>query len=194
VDEITSLEESRIWRFPSSREALAASLVYAASLGISEREARRLAGLPVRARVAETLSLRRLLALFAFAVACTALVWSILSPDLSPADRAAVGAAHRAAAVPGAPLPKRWEIQVDVFNGTRRGSAASGIANEIAGFAYRIGTVAEADRRNYARTLVYYPPRAEAIAKRLARELGVGTAALPGGANPRRLVVVVGGG
>ena len=191
VDEITSLEESRIWRFPSSGEALAASLVYAASLGITEREARRLAGLPVRARVLETLSLRRLVALFAFAAACTALAWSILVPGLDPTDQTPVRPVPQPAAAP-APLPERWEIQVDVFNGTLTGSAAAGIANEIAGFAYRIGTVADAARPDYPRTLVYYPPGAAAIAKRLAGELGVGTAALPGGDDARRLVVIVG--
>jgi hypothetical protein len=191
VDEITSLEESRIWRFRSSGEALAASVVYAASLGISEREARRLAGLPVRARIVETLSLRRLVALFAFAAACAVLAWSILVPAFNPADRTPVRPAPQPAEAP-APLPERWEIQVDVFNGTATGNAAAGITNEIAGLAYRIGAVADASRPDYLRTLVYYPPGAGAIAKRLARELGVGTAALPGGGNPRRLVVIVG--
>jgi LytR cell envelope-related transcriptional attenuator len=190
VDQITSLEESRIWRFASSGEALAASVVYAASLGISEREARRLAGLPVRARVVETLSPRRLVALFAFAAACTVLAWSILVPALNRADRTPVRPAPQAAAP--VPLPERWVIQVDVFNGTPTGNAAAGIANKIAGLAYRIGAVADASRPDYPRTLVYYPPEAGAIAKRLARELGVGTAALPGGDNPRRLVVIVG--
>jgi hypothetical protein len=89
-------------------------------------------------------------------------------------------------------LAERWEIQVDVFNGTPTGNAAAGIANKIAGLAYRIGAVADASRPDYTRTLVYYPPGAGAIAKRLARELGVGTATLPGGDNPRRLVVIVG--
>ena len=50
-----------------------------------------------------------------------------------------------------------------------------------------------ADRKNYSETRVYYPPGAEAIAERLAGELGVGTTALPGGGDPNRLVVIVGG-
>ena len=49
---------------------------------------------------------------------------------------------------------------------------------------YKMGTVANAKQRNYQRTLVYYPPGGEGIAKRLAAELGVGTRALPGGDNP----------
>ena len=91
-----------------------------------------------------------------------------------------------------APLPERWEIQVDVYNGTRRGNAASSLANEIAGLAYGIGDVKDADRRNYTETSVYYPPGAETVARRLADELGVGITALPGGDDPNRLVVIVG--
>jgi hypothetical protein len=81
---------------------------------------------------------------------------------------------------------------VDVYNGTARGNAAAGIANEIAGLAYRIGDVGNAKQRNYVATRVYYPPGAEGIAERLAGEIGVGTAALPGGDDPNRLVVIVG--
>jgi hypothetical protein len=81
---------------------------------------------------------------------------------------------------------------VDVYNGTEVGNAAAGYANQIAGLAYHIGNVKDAKKQNYDKTLVYYPPGAEDIAKRLADELGVGTAALPAGDNPLRLVVIVG--
>jgi hypothetical protein len=81
---------------------------------------------------------------------------------------------------------------VDIFNGTTRGNAAAGLANQIAGLAYKMGTVDNAKQRNYQRSLVYYPPGGEEIAKRLAAELGVGTRALPGGDNPLRLMVIVG--
>ena len=74
----------------------------------------------------------------------------------------------------------------------RPGNAAAGIANEIAGLAYRIGDVGNAKQRNYVATRVYYPPGAEGIAERLAGEIGVGTTALPGGDDPNRLVVIVG--
>ena len=50
VDDVKALEENRIYRFPSVDEALATTLVYATSLGVSEREARELAGLPVPTR------------------------------------------------------------------------------------------------------------------------------------------------
>lgn len=190
VEEVRSLEESRVWRFPTTGEALAATVVYATSLGISEREARRLAGLPVPPRLVHALWPRRWLALGAFAAACTALAWSVLLPDTAGPDPAPPPPSAPAAAPP--PLPERWQIRVDVLNGTARGSAAAGLANEIAGLAYRIGKLADADRPDYQETRVYYPPGGEAIAERLAAELGVGTAALPGGRDPRRLVVIVG--
>jgi hypothetical protein len=39
---------------------------------------------------------------------------------------------------------------------------------------------------------VYFPPRCEGIAVRLAKQLGVATNPLPGGAGPCRLYVIVG--
>jgi hypothetical protein len=62
----------------------------------------------------------------------------------------------------------------------------------VAGLAYRIGTVEDAKRSDYRETRVYYPPGAAPIARRLGRELGVKTVALPGGGDERRLVVIVG--
>ena len=189
VEAVKSLEDNCVYRFGSNADALAAALVYAASLRISEREARQLAGLPVPSRI-DPWSLRRTAAALAFLLACGALVWFVARPELFPATPAAAASAPAPAA--SAPLPPRWEIRVDVYNGTNTGNAAAGMANQIAGLAYRMGTVGDAKQKNYERTLVYYPPGGEEIAKRLAGELGVGTAALPGGDNPRRLVVIVG--
>jgi hypothetical protein len=190
VDAIKSLEDNCIYRFGSNADALAAALVYAASLGINEREARRLAGLPVPSRL-DPWSPRRTLAALAFLLTCTTLAWFVAWPQFFPETPSA--AAASAPSQPAAALlPARWQIQVDVFNGTTRGNAAAGLANQVAGLAYKMGTVANAKQRNYQRTLVYYPPGGEGIAKRLAGELGVGTRALPGGDNPLRLMVIVG--
>lgn len=190
VDAVKSLEDNCIYRFGSNADALAAALVYAASLGINEREARRLAGLPVPSRL-DPWSPRRTLAALAFLLTSTALAWFIAWPQFFPETPSAA-----AASAPSQPaavlLPARWQIQVDIFNGTTRGNAAAGLANQIAGLAYKMGDVANAKQRNYQRTLVYYPPGGEGIAKRLAAELGVGTRALPGGDNPLRLMVIVG--
>jgi cytoskeletal protein RodZ len=192
VDDIKSLEESRTYRFPSTADAIAATVVYASALGITEREARELAGMPVSS-VVERWSLRRWAIVLGFVAVLAVFLVFALRPQLFPAgptSAPAVSAAPQATAA--APLPERWEIQVDVYNGTRQGSAASSLANEIAGMAYGIGEVRNADRRNYAETGVYYPPGAEAIAQRLAAELGVETTALPGGDDQSRLVVIVG--
>jgi transcriptional regulator with XRE-family HTH domain len=189
VDAVKNLEESRTYVFPSTADAIAAAVVYASALGITEREARELAGLPVES-VVERWSLRRWAIVLGFVAAIAALMIFVLRPQFVPAEPPAppVPAAQAAAA----PLPERWEIQVDVYNGTVRGNAAAGIANDIAGLAYRIGEVRNAKQRDYVDTRVYYPPGAEAIAERLAGEIGVETTALPGGDDTNRLVVIVG--
>ena len=189
VTAVKNLEESRTYVFPSTADAIAAAVVYASALGITEREARELAGLPVES-VVERWSLRRWAIVLGFVAALAALMIFVLRPQFLPAEPPAPPAL--AAQPSAAPLPERWEIQVDVYNGTARGNAAAGIANEIAGLAYRIGAVRNAAQRNYVDTRVYYPPGAEEIAARLAGEIGVGTTALPGGDDPNRLVVIVG--
>jgi hypothetical protein len=191
IDAVRSLEENRVYRFGSNADALAAALVYAAALGVSEREARELAGLPVRPRLIAPWWRRRWLAVGSAALAVAVALALFLQPNLAAEDSpAAVSAPKRSAPAPT--LPERWEIRVDVYNGTRIGNAAASVANEVAGLAYRMGEVENAKRRDYRETRVYYPPGAEEIARRLANELGVETTALPAGDNPRRLVVIVG--
>ena len=191
IEAVRSLEENRVYRFGSNADALAAALVYAAALGVSEREARELAGLPVRPRMIAPWWRRRWLAVGSAAAAIAVASALFLQPNLAAENSpAAVSAPKRSAPKPA--LPERWEIQVDVYNGTRVGNAAASVANEVAGLAYRMGEVGNAERRDYRETRVYYPPGAEEIARRLANELGVETAALPAGDNPRRLVVIIG--
>jgi hypothetical protein len=195
VDQVKSLEENCMYRFGSNADALAAALVYATALGISEREARQIAGLPVASRFVDPWSLRRSMAVCAFLAAVGALVWFGFRPELGSDSTAAAtpAAASQATGDPAVALPEPWEIQVDVYNGTGAGNAAASMANRVAGLAYQIGKVGNAKRDDYRKTLVYYPPGGQAIAARLAHELGIGTAALPGGDSPNRLVVIVGG-
>ena len=195
IDQVKSLEENCMYRFGSNADALAAALVYATALGISEREARQIAGLPVTSRLVDPWSLRRSMAICAFLAAMGTLVWFGFRPELgSEAPAAATpAAASQATADPTAALPEPWEIQVDVYNGTGAGNAAASMANRVAGLAYQIGKVGNAKRDDYRKTLVYYPPGGQEVAARLGHELGIGTAALPGGDNPNRLVVIVGG-
>jgi LytR cell envelope-related transcriptional attenuator/Helix-turn-helix domain len=194
VDQVKSLEENCMYRFGSNADALAAALVYATALGIDRREARQIAGLPVSSRLVDPWSLRRTMAIFAFLAAMGMLFWFSVRPEFGGSARPAAGApAAQTPAALSPTLPQPWEIQVDVYNGVGRGNAAASMANRVAGLAYRIGKVGDAKRSDYTKTLVYYPPGAEAIAARLAKQLGVGTAALPGGGDPKRLVVIVGG-
>ncbi|HKO21256.1 MAG TPA: LytR C-terminal domain-containing protein [Candidatus Eisenbacteria bacterium] len=194
VDQVKSLEENCMYRFGSNADALAAALVYATALGISEREARQIAGFPVASRLVETWSLRRSMAICAFLAAAAALTWFGFRPEFgSESPASAAPAASQTPADPTSALPDPWDVQVDVYNGTGTGNAAASMANKVAGLAYQIGKVGNARRDDYRKTLVYYPPGGQEIAARLAHELGVGIAALPGGDDPKRLVVIVGG-
>jgi hypothetical protein len=194
IDQVKSLEENCMYRFGSNADALAAALVYATALGISEREARQIAGFPVASRLVETWSLRRSMAICAFLAAAAALTWFGFRPEFGSENPAsAAPAASQTPADPTSALPDPWDIQVDVYNGTGTGNAAASMANQVAGLAYQIGKVGNARRDDFRKTLVYYPPGGQEIAARLAHELGVGTAALPGGDDPNRLVVIVGG-
>jgi hypothetical protein len=184
-EEVRSLEEGRIYRFPSVSDALAATLVYATTLGITEREARGLAGVSGgRGR-----SLGRALAVAAFAAVTAVCIWFLVLPEL----RDSADPAAPVAAAAQAKLPPPWEVRVDVLNGTGVANAATSLSNEIGGpLAYRLGTVGNADRLDYVETRVYYPPGSEDIAKRLADQLGVEMTALPSGEDPNRLLVIVG--
>jgi hypothetical protein len=192
LDDVRALEENRIWRFPSVSDAVAAVLVYATALGVSYREARVLAGreAPAPPEEPEPWSLRRWLTLAGFTVATAFVLWLVLVSG-RPLQRPVVPAEARARAAPTA-LPAPSKIRVDVYNGTRRANAAAVVANRVAALTYRIGVVGEARDRDYPETRVYFPPGGQPIAKRLARQLGVVATALPGGDDPRRLVVVVG--
>lgn len=184
-DDLRCLEEGRIYRFPSVDDAIAAALIYATALGISRKEAREIAGLP---STAERWSLRRWAGVLVFAGALVALSWFAVIPEVR--ER---GSAEPTAAVTAQKLPPPWEIRVDVYNGTEVPNAATRLANEIGGpLAYRLGTVENAERLDYTETRVYYPPGSQEIAARLAADLGVETAALPGGDDPNRLLVIVG--
>jgi transcriptional regulator with XRE-family HTH domain len=188
ADEVRSLEEGRIYRFPSVADALAATLVYATALGISEREARKLAGLRGGR---SSRSYRRIAAVLALIAAAALAGWLFVIPQVREA--AAPAASPSGATESPAKLPPPWEIRVDVLNGTSTPGAATSLSNEIGGpLAYRMGTVGNAPRLDYVQTRVYYAPGSEAIAQRLADELGLEITELPSGKDPNRLLVIVG--
>jgi hypothetical protein len=191
---VRALEEARVYRFETTQDAIAAALVYATSLGISKREARELVGLPVHPRLVAAVLSARFAAALLFAGAVGAAVWFGVTSRPAPSEPAAAAAAPvtQPATVAPEALPQPWQIEVAVYNGTNRPNAATQVANTIAGLAYTIGEVADAPRKDYPETRVYFAPGGEAIAERLASELGVGTTPLPGGDDPSRLVVIVG--
>ena len=190
-EDVRALEEGRLSDFASPDDALATAVVYATALGVRAGEARRLAGLRTRRRLSAPM-LRRLVALAAFGVAAGTLIWAT-APTRSSTHAPVPAPPPAGAAKPKpAALPPPWRIRVDVYNGTASDGAAARLADEIAGLAYSVGAVKNATRPDYAETRVYFPPGGKAIAERLAAELGVGTMALPGGDDPRRLVVIVG--
>jgi transcriptional regulator with XRE-family HTH domain len=185
VEDIRSLEEGRIYRFPSVSDAISATLVVATALGMTEREARGIAGVEGGGRW----RLTRVLPALAFVVLAALLVWFVALPQLRDAEKQAGAVAASAEQQ----LPPPWEVRVDVFNGTEVPNAATLLANEIGGpLAYRLGTVENAERLDYVETRVYYPEGSDELARRLADELGVSIQALPGGGEENRLVVIVG--
>ncbi len=185
-DEIAWLEEGRVYRFASSDQALVALLLYATALGIDHVEARRLAGLPVPPRLLRVNPRARLAVLAGVAMAMVVLAAGFALPRGGTDEAAARSGAIEAA------LPPPWRIDVDVLNGAGDINWTRAVASRVGAMAYRIHHVRKADRFDYPRTIVFYEPGGQANAVRLARQLGVGTRPLPGGRNPKRLVVVVG--
>ena len=187
-EEVEWLEEGRVYRFRTTDEALAAAVVYASGLEVAHREARELAGLPVGHLPATANPLARIAALGATAVAIVGLFAFVVVPGLHRHS----GATARDGAAAGAPLPPPWRVDVDVLNGSGDINFTRQVASRIGAIGYRIHRVARANRFDYVRTAVYYEPGGQQLAIRLARQIGVVTMPLPGGRNPRRLVVVVG--
>jgi LytR cell envelope-related transcriptional attenuator/Helix-turn-helix domain len=176
------LDEGRLDRFPNSQAAVLALLRYATSLGVDHREARRLSGLPVEP--APPRRLGRWLALLAAAV---------LAGTLATALVVALGGSDSTAARPPAILPPPEHVPVDVLNGGGDSDFTRQLAGRIGSLGYRVEHVTKAGRLGYRRTAVYFKPGGQALAHRLASQLGCGTVSpLPGGNNPRRLVVIAG--
>ena len=181
-DQVEWLEDGRLYRFPTSEAAVLALLRYATSLGIDHREARRLAGLPV-----EPPPPRRL-GRWVAAGAAAALVATLLTAIFVGFGHGSTQASKAAAL-----LPAPWKISVDVLNGSGDINYTRQVATHVGSFGYRIGHVTKANRFGYKQTVIYFEPGGEALARRLASQLGCGTISpLPGGRDSRRLVVITG--
>jgi transcriptional regulator with XRE-family HTH domain len=182
-EQVEWLEEGRLYRFPGYETAVMALLRYATALGIDHREARRLSGMPVEPPAPRRLG--RWIAAGAAAVLIAAvtlaLVLALRPSGTTAAERRAAG------------LAPPWKVAVDVLNGGGDINYTRRIASRIGSFGYRIQHVTKANRFDYKETAVFFEPGGSAFAQRLAAQIGCGkTSPLPGGNNPRRLVVIVG--
>ena len=184
-DEVTWLEEGRLYRFPSSDSALLALLLYATGLGISRREARRLAGLPLLGKPGRE-RMRQVAGMVVGVVVLVAAAGAFVLPGLVH------GASKPPTAIAEAGLPPTWKVSVDVLNGSGDMNYTRSVASKIGALAYRIDRVTRADRFDYTETAVYFHPGGERVAARLGRQLGVDVRPLPGRGRAHRLVVVVG--
>jgi len=183
-EELQWLEEGRLYRFATPDRAVLVALLYATALDIDHREALELAGLPTPPLPANPL--RRFAAFAAVAALVAAGIVAVLLARSGPAPKPTTAASSVTA------LPAPWAIKVVVLNGSGDYVWTRQVASRIQALSYRIVKVGKATSFSYPQTQVYYPPGAEAIATRLAKELGVPIEPLPGGLDQRRLVVIVG--
>ena len=182
-EQVEWLEEGRLYRFPSSETAVLALLRYSTALGIDHREARALSGMPVEPPA------RRPVGRWLAAGAVSAILVAVTLAFTVGFG----GGGGRSAKSQAATIPPPWKYAVDVLNGSGDINYTRQIASRVGSFGYRIQHVTKANRFDYPETAVYYEPGGATAADRLATQIGCGTPKpLPGGSNPRRLVVIVG--
>jgi transcriptional regulator with XRE-family HTH domain len=179
-EQLEWLEEGRVYRFPNADDALVAVVLYATALGIDQDEARRLARLPVEPRP-ERYSRTRIISGVAGLAVIAALIVALVG-----------GFGGDSRKMPGKALPPTWKLDVDVLNGGGDIYYTRALASKVGALGYKINRVAKANRFDYRSTAVYFEPGGEAYGARLAKQLCVDARPLPGGTNPRRLVVIAG--
>jgi LytR cell envelope-related transcriptional attenuator len=182
-EEVRWLEEGRVYRFPRPDDALIATALYATALGLDNREARELAGLPVPPQPVQRNPVPRILVIGGVVLALIVLATSLAVTRTGGGNSRAVSDAI---------LPPPWRIPVNVLNGSGDINYTRQVASKIGAFGYTIKKVARADSFTYPQTAVYFPPKCEGVAFRLAKQLGVATKPLPGGTGACRLYVIVG--
>jgi transcriptional regulator with XRE-family HTH domain len=190
AEELRWLEEGRIYRFADSDRALLATMLVASALGVDHREALALAGLPVPPKPLGANPLRRLAAVGAIGAAGLALTLALVLARNGPGTPPSAKPSTAASAA--ATLPAPWAIKVVVLNGSGDIVYTRSVASRIQALSYRVVDVGKAGSFNYPQTQVYYPPGAEAIGLRLAKQLAAPLEPLPGGNDRMRLVVIVG--
>jgi len=182
-EQVEWIEEGKLYRFQGQDTAVLAVLRYATSLGIDHREARRLSGMPVEPPAPRPIG-RWIAAGAALVVVLAVTVTLAVALD---------GNGSSAAALHASTLPPPWKVSIDVLNGSGDINYTRQVASRVGSFGYRIQHVTKANRFDYPATAVYYEPGGATAAQRLAGQIGCGSPKpLPGGSNPRRLVVIVG--
>ena len=105
-----------------------------------------------------------------------------LAPKHQAAAAAAAAAAkphrvvpvvHAPAPPPSVPLRARSRVRVLVLNGNGRQGAASSEAARLQSAGYRVGGAENAQRHDYAQSMVLYVPGWVKEARRLARDTGI---------------------
>lgn len=96
-------------------------------------------------------------------------------------------AARRVAGPPAVPLRPRARVRVLVLNGNGVAGAASAEAEHLSVAGYRIGGATNAQRHDYAQSMVMYVPGWQKEARRLAQDAGVRMVAPLDGLPPRQL-------
>jgi transcriptional regulator with XRE-family HTH domain len=187
-EQIRWLEEGRVYRFPVADDALIAVVLYATALGIEQDEARALARLPVEPKPPR-FSRTRIVAVAAAVVLLAALGVALLGGFGGSSPSFGRSSARNR---PTQPLPPVWKLSVDVLNGGGDIYYTRALASKIGGLGYKIRRVTKANRFDYPATAVYFEPGGDVYGARLAHQLGVDAKPLPGGSNPRRLVVIAG--
>jgi transcriptional regulator with XRE-family HTH domain len=187
-EQVSWLEEGRVYAFRSPEDALVAALLLASGLEIDNYEARELAGLPVLPRSIQRNPRGRLAA-----AAALVFVGIVAAVMLGYALRGS--ATHILPSISSSTsLPAAWKINVVVENGGGDINYTRRVASRIASLGYQIAAVKRASRFNYKHTTIFYSSvgKGREVGKRLASELNADLLPLPNGKNQLRLLVIVG--
>jgi len=188
TEQVTWLEEGRVYAFRNPEDALAAALLLASGLEIDNHEARELAGLQVLPRPIERNPRGRLAAaaaLIVVGIAAAVMLGYALRGSATHVFTSGGGKTT---------LPATWKVKVVVENGGGDINYTRRVASRIASLGYQITSVKRASRFDYKRTTIFYANvgQGKRLGERLASQLTADLLPLPSGTDQRRLLVIVG--
>lgn len=188
TEQVTWLEEGRVYAFRSPEDALAAALLLASGLEIDNHEARELAELPVLPRPIRRNPRGRLAAAATLAIVCIVAAVMLGYTLRGSATHILPSSSNNTS------LPAPWKVNVVVENGGGDINYTRRVASHIASLGYQIGAVKRASRFNYKHTTIFYSNtgNGRAVGKRLASQLNADLLPLPNGKSPLRLLVIAG--